>query len=157
MDIKKYKKIIFFALICVLIVGLTAFKMLNKRDISEMTFEQARKKKQFHLDVRDGQGTFEIKPFKFSEVSYDDDIEVYFKNEGRNDVSVSFFRLTKDGPDNGAGEVVPAGESRCITFKNPTDNENDKFMVALSDPTEPMPVVIGEFYITDSKGNVTPT
>lgn len=120
------------------------------KDIKEVSYREAKMRKQFHLNIRDGEGQFTIKPFSFSDVG-SDSVKVYFKNEGRNEVTVSFFRLNEKGEsDNEVIDFVLVGEDKEWVFNNPTSSDADKFMLTIADSSEPMPVVIGEFYITDN-------
>lgn len=148
--IRENKKLIFAFTLCIILSSITSFAFFNinsNRDIDTMSFSQAKRQKQFHLDVRHGIGVFEIKPFTFKDIG-SNSFKVYFKNEGRNDVTISFLRLDKDGKSYSISrDTVVVGESKEIVFKNPSDNNTEQYSLSIVDTTEPLPVVIGEFYI----------
>ena len=122
-------------IIVVLVLGFltsTGFLLLNWYDnanFSKMSLEQAIKRKQFKVEVRKGAGQFEIKPFKFAQL-HDDKVKVYFRNEGRREVGLTFFNY-----------------SEHMRGDNKGKEPYDEYMLTISDPTEPYPVVLGEFMI----------
>lgn len=142
--------IVILPLFCMLMTSFLLFQLYIQKDTSEMSLAQVKINKQLHLNIRDGKGQFTIKPFSFADVG-SDSFKAYFKNEGRNEVVVSFFRLDENGgTDNEIVDTVLAGESKEWVFNNPTTNDSDQYMFTISDASEPLPVVIGEFYITDN-------
>lgn len=123
-----------------------------KKSESEWTLDEAKSKGQVKLDFRKGQGgEFKILPFQF-EYGFDRGYEVYFKNEGPNEVKLIFQEvewLTKNLKEDIQVEsyLISPGEEIKEEFFNQTDDENAKFWITISDPTEPRPMIYGEFYI----------
>ena len=147
-------------IIVVLVLGFltsTGFLLLNWYDnanFSKMSLEQALQRKQFKVEVRRGAGQFEIKPFKFAQL-HDDKVKVYFRNEGRREVGLTFFNYSEHMRGDNKGkepytvkEKFAAGEEKELVLKRDEKaNPDDEYMLAISDPTEPYPVVLGEFMI----------
>lgn len=124
-----------------------------KRSDNEWTLEEAKAKGQTKLDFRKGQaGEFKILPFKF-EYGLDQGYEVYFKNEGPNEVKLTFQEvdwLAKKDKENLQVEsyLIPPGEELKVELFNKTGDEDAEFWIVISDPTEPRPMIYGEFYIS---------
>ena len=147
-------------IIVVLLLGFltsTSFLLFNWYDnanFSRMSLEQALKRKQFKVEVRRGAGQFEIKPFKFAQL-HDDKVKVYFRNEGRREVRLTFFNYSEQMRNDNNGkepytikEKFAVGEEKELVLKKDEKaSPDDEYMLAISDPTEPYPVVLGEFMI----------
>jgi len=140
-------------IIVVLVLGFltsTGFLLLNWYDnanFSKMSLEQAIKRKQFKVEVRKGAGQFEIKPFKFAQL-HDDKVKVYFRNEGRREVGLTFFNYSEHMRGDNKGkepytvtEKFAAGEEKELVLKRDEKaSPDDEYMLTISDPTEPSAV-----------------
>ena len=153
---KKKYKIIFSVLLLGFLVSM-CFLLSNCHenvDFSKMSLDQALKKKQFKVEVRKGEGQFEIKPFKFTQLR-DDKVNAYFRNEGRREVTLTFFNYSEHIKDGNNGkelytvrEVFAKGEEKELVLKrDEKGNPDDEYMITISDSSEPYPVVLGEFMI----------
>ncbi|TCK98126.1 hypothetical protein EDC19_0544 [Natranaerovirga hydrolytica] len=124
-----------------------------KKSDSEWTLDEAKAKGQVKLDFRKGEaGEFKILPFKF-EGGLDRGYEVYFKNEGPNEVKLNFREVewsTETAKEDLQVEsyFIAPGEELTTEFFNQTGDEDAKFWITISDPTEPRPMIQGEFYIS---------
>lgn len=123
-----------------------------KRTGNEWTLDEAKAKGQVKLDFRKGHaGRFSIMPFRF-EYGPDSGYEVYFKNEGPNEVQLIFEEaewLSERSQEDLQREshlILPGDEINVELF-NKTGDEDARFYLSVVDETEPRPMVYGEFYI----------
>jgi len=125
-----------------------------KKSENEWTLNEAKDKGQVKLDFRKGYGgEFRILPFKF-EYGLDKGYEVYFKNEGPNEVKLIFQEtewLSEKSKEDLQVEshLISPGDEIDVEFFNQTGDEDAKFWLVISDPTEPRPMICGEFRISN--------
>lgn len=125
-----------------------------KKSENEWTLNEAKGKGQVKLDFRKGHaGEFRILPFKF-EYGLDKGYEVYFKNEGPNEVKLIFQEaewLSEKSKEDLQVEswLISPGDEIEVELFNQTGDEDAKFWLVISDPTEPRPMIYGEFRISN--------
>jgi len=163
------RNLIFLSAVLIIVIIIFATTLSNskpgsflynnfKKSENEWTLNEAKDKGQIRLDFRKGHaGEFRILPFKF-EYGLDRGYEVYFKNEGPNEVKLIFQEAEwlSERPKEDLqieSHLISPGDEIDVVFFNQTGDEDAKFWLAISDPTEPRPMVCGEFYISNEIGH----
>lgn len=147
---KKLIKKLLVCLVILIIVGIyfTQIKKGNplyvlKKKPYEWTIDQAFKKGQVKIDFRRGTPQFEILPFKAGSTN---DFEVYFKNEGPNDVHITFSYFDDNRSDIN-GMTIKPNEEGTLSCETSKLDPKRKVWLAIADASEPNPIIYGELLI----------